>query len=95
MKKFNIKDLALKFEKAKTVTKRHSSLQITDNLEIIADGCLKIINCDENIIVILLFKNRLTVSGTDLKMRNWGTDGVMINGFINSVEFEETKPGIV
>jgi len=88
---FDIRELAQGYENAKKRFRRHSTLQITDNKEIIADGCEKIINCDDNVIVIEQTSNRLTITGSDLKLRNWGVDGVTIFGRINSIEFEENK----
>jgi len=87
----SIKDLAERFEKLKNRARRYSSLQVTDNREIIADGCLKIINCDENMITLSLIKNTLTVTGQNLKMKSWGGDGVIIRGEVNSIEFGENN----
>ena len=88
MRKITIKKLAQKYERAKSQLNRHSSLQITDNREIIADGCLKIVNCDDNVVVIDQVSNRVTITGEELKLRNWGSDGVTIHGRINSIEWE-------
>jgi len=88
MKKINIKHLAQKYEMAKMRVNRHSSLQITDNREIIADGCRKIVSCDDNVVIIEQTNIRVTVTGDGLKLRNWGTDGVTISGKIQSVELE-------
>jgi hypothetical protein len=84
------KGLALKYEKAKARLSRHShsSLQITDNREIIADGCRKIVSCDDNVVVLDQLHNRVTITGNGLKLRNWGADGVMISGEIQAIEFE-------
>ena len=92
-KKSTIKQLAQKYENAKGKLDRysHSSLQITDNCEIIADGCRKIVSCDENVVVLDQIRNRVTITGSGLKLRNWGTDGVTVAGVIQSVEFEVTK----
>jgi len=91
MKKTTIKEIANKLEQVKSKVRRHSALQITDNREIIADGCLKIVACDESIIEVILINNRLIINGTGLKMRNWGTDGVTISGVIRGIEFDEYK----
>jgi hypothetical protein len=88
MKKFNIKELANKYERAKSRLNRHSSLQITDDREIIADGCLKIVSCSDNVVIIQQVRNRITITGDGMKLRNWGTDGVTVSGKIQSVEFE-------
>ena len=89
----NIKQLALKYEEAKKRLDKYSSssLQITDNREIIADGCKKIVNCNESLVVIEQRHNRITVTGDGLKLRNWGSNGVIVTGVIASVEFD-SKP---
>ncbi|MCL2037143.1 MAG: YabP/YqfC family sporulation protein [Oscillospiraceae bacterium] len=89
----NIKQLAQKYEKAKHGLMKHSSLQITDNREVIADGCRKIISCDDNIVIIDGAQARVTITGDSLKLRNWGTDGVTISGKVKSVEFDENVKG--
>jgi len=86
----NIKNLAEGFEKLKNRVKRYSSMQITDNREIIADGCLKIINCDESAVTLQLLKNTLFVTGSNLKMKSWGESGIIIRGEIASIEFGES-----
>ena len=90
-KKSTIKQLAQKYETAKSRLDRYSrsSLQITDNCEIIADGCRKIVSCDENVVVIDQIRNRVTITGSGLKLRNWGTDGVVISGVVRGVEYGE------
>jgi len=87
MRNFSIKELAQGYERIKTRLRQHSSLQITDNREIIADGCSKIVTCDDNVVIIEQIRSRVTITGSGLKMRNWGTDGVTITGEISSVEF--------
>jgi hypothetical protein len=91
----NIKELAQKYERAKRRVNRHtrSSLQITqtsDITEIIADGCSRIVHCDGNIVTFEQLYNRVTISGSRLKLRNWGTDGVTVTGIVQSIEFSET-----
>ena len=83
----SIKKLAQKYERAKSKLNRHSSLQIFDNTQVVADGCRRIVSCDENIAVIDLACNRVTIMGDSLKLRNWGSDGVTVSGVIKSIEF--------
>ncbi|MCL1904440.1 MAG: hypothetical protein FWF94_08495 [Oscillospiraceae bacterium] len=85
----NIKDLAKRYEKVKNHIDRHSSLQITDNREIIADGCRRIVSCNEVLVVFEQPQIRVTVMGRELKLRNWGKDGVTVSGIINSLELNE------
>ena len=87
--KDNIKQLAQKYDDAKSRFNQRfgSSLQIIDNREIVADGCRKIVSCDENVVIIDQVHNRVTITGGMLRLRNWGTDGVTVSGEIQSVEF--------
>jgi hypothetical protein len=34
---------------------------------------------------------RVTVTGANLKLRNWGTDGVIVSGKVQGIEFGEAK----
>ncbi|MCL2633344.1 MAG: YabP/YqfC family sporulation protein [Oscillospiraceae bacterium] len=94
MKKNSIKDLAFKYERVKSRLRRHSSLQITDNREVIIDGCVKVVNCDESVIIIDTVSTRLTIGGAGLKLRNWGSDGVIVSGIIKSIELGEKQHGV-
>ncbi|MCL1867219.1 MAG: YabP/YqfC family sporulation protein [Oscillospiraceae bacterium] len=84
----NVKQLALAYERVRSGINRHSSLQITDDSEIIADGCRKIVNCDENVAVIEQVRNRVIITGESLRLSNWGEDGVKILGKIKSISYE-------
>ena len=90
----SIRELAQKYERAKAHLTRHSSLQVTDNHEIIADGCRKVVNCSDSVIVLDQICNRVTIAGSGLKLRNWGNDGVTIAGEIQSIEFSKTKGSV-
>jgi hypothetical protein len=90
MKKITVRKLAQDYEKIKSNFNKHSSLQITDNCEIVAEGCRRVVTSDENIVVLEQARNRVTVTGAGLKLRNWGGDGVVISGVIRSVELEES-----
>jgi hypothetical protein len=94
----NIRDLALKFEGAKSRFNRHtrSSLQITqtrDLCEVIADGCTRIVSCDGVMIVFDQIHKRVVVTGVNLKLRNWGTDGVVVSGRVQGIELSEVRNG--
>jgi hypothetical protein len=92
----NIKDLATRFEGAKNRIIKHSTLQISHNAdlcEIVADGCRRVVSCDSNIVIFEQPFNRTTITGHELKLRNWGVDGVVVSGRVMSVEFAEVKNG--
>jgi hypothetical protein len=90
----NVKKLAQKYEQAKCRLNPNAALQITHcgtnpkMCEVIADGCRKVLTCDD---VMVVFENvagrRVSVTGTALRLRNWGADGVVISGDVLSVEF--------
>ena len=88
MSVMNIKDLAYKYESVKQRLDRHSSLRITDGREVIADGCRRVVSCDENAVIFMQTSHRVVVMGVGLRLRNWGVDGVVVSGEITSVELE-------
>lgn len=83
----NINRLANKFEQMKAETVKHSELQLTDNTELIIDGCKKVIEYDDNFIRLLLADREISIVGVSLKMRNFSNFGVVVNGKINSLTF--------
>jgi hypothetical protein len=85
----SIKKLSQDYEAAKNRFRQHSSLQVTDNREIIADGCRKIVSCDDNVVILEQPRNRVTITGSGLKLRNWGGDGVTVSGVVQAIEFSE------
>ncbi|MCL1882124.1 MAG: hypothetical protein FWF76_08120 [Oscillospiraceae bacterium] len=92
----NIKKLAKKYELIKDRINSYSGLQITqtyDKSEIIADGCRRIVSCDENIVIFEQLHKRIIVTGQSLKLRNWGVNGVAVVGLVQSVEFVVLNKG--
>lgn len=83
----NINDLAIKFEDFKRTRSKHSDIQITDNTEIILDGCRRVIRYDENDICLELPSVGVEIVGMKLKMHNFSVGGVIIEGSIHSVTF--------
>lgn len=86
--KMNWNELANRYENWKTKRKKHSTLQMTDNTELIIECCKGIVSYDDTIIRIRLASHILTIIGDNLLMRNFSSDGVMISGRIKSMEFE-------
>ena len=83
----NINELALRYEKFKRTRRKHSEIQITDDCEILINGCEKVVSYDENYIKIELSGCVVSVFGNRLSMNNFARDGVKITGMLSSVEF--------
>ena len=83
----NINDLAIKYEDFKKSRQRHSDIQITDNKEIVLDGCRRVVEYNENHIKLELSSIGVSIVGMQLKMRNFSIGGVVIKGRIHSITF--------
>ncbi len=83
----NINDLAIKFEDFKRTRSKHSDIQITDNTEVILDGCRRVIRYDENEICLELPSVGIIIVGMKLKIHNFSVGGVIIEGDIHSITF--------
>ena len=83
----NINDLAIKYEDFKKSRQKHSDIQITDNKEIVLDGCRRVVEYNENHIKLELPSMGVSIVGMQLKMRNFSIGGVIIKGQIHSITF--------
>lgn len=83
----DINDIAVKFEDFKRTRSKHSDIQLTDNREMILDGCRRVIRYDENEICLELPTTGIEIVGMNLKMNNFSLGGVIIEGEIHSVTF--------
>lgn len=83
----NINDIAVKYEDFKKSLLKHSDIQITDNKEITLDGCRRVVEYNENNIVLELPTVGVSVVGMKLSMKNFSIGGIVINGEIHSVTF--------
>ena len=83
----NINDLAIKYENFKKSRLKHSDIQITDNKEIVLDGCRRVLEYNENHIKLELPSIGISIVGIKLKMRNFSIGGVIIKGDIHSITF--------
>ena len=81
----NLYDIAEKYENLKKRLKKHYELQITDNKEIIIDGCREVIVYDDNYIKLQLNCGGVEIFGMNFSMRNFSDDGVVIKGIIFSI----------
>ena len=87
----NYYDFANRYEKLKKDINRHSSMEIKDNSFLRIENCRRVEFFDENRIILLLFKCRLTIIGLELELNNYNFNGVYITGKIHSIEFEEVN----
>lgn len=83
----NINDLAIKYEEFKKSLQKHSDIQVTDDKEIVLDGCRRVMEYNENHIKLELSSIGISVVGMQLKMKNYSIGGVVINGHIHSITF--------
>lgn len=83
----DINDLAVKFEDFKRTRSKHSDMQITDNSEMVLDGCRRVIRYDENEICLELPTVGIVIVGMKLKMNNFSIGGVIIEGEVHSITF--------
>ena len=83
----NINDLAIKYEDFKKSRQKHSDIQISDNKEIVLDGCRRVVEYNENHIKLELPSMGVSIVGMQLKMRNFSIGGVIIKGQIHSLTF--------
>ena len=83
----NINDLAIKYEDFKKSKQKHSDIQISDNKEIVLDGCRRVVEYNENHIKLELPSMGVSIVGMQLKMRNFSIGGVIIKGQIHSLTF--------
>ncbi len=82
-------DIANKYEQMKKTLIHHSMIQINDNNRILIEECKDIILFDENTIKLRLSFGTVTVTGLDMKMKNFSDRGVIISGSLHSIGFED------
>ncbi len=87
----NINKLANKYEDFKLSLRKHTYFQLTDNRRIEIDFCKSVDEYNENVIRLVTTKNNITIIGTELVMRNFSTNGVIIYGKIKEINFDEVK----
>ena len=85
----NINNIINKYDEYINNLHFHSSIKILDNERIVIESCKSINIVSENEIRLNLVKNILTIVGLNLKMCNYNKSGIIINGIIHSLSFEE------
>ena len=89
----NVYRLAGKFEKIKRYAVRHSLIQISDSGRMTVEECRKVLRFDENTIELELAKGTVTITGLDLKMKNFSDHGMIITGSLHSIGFDDSRKG--
>lgn len=79
------------YELSEKLPTKSTQIQLTNNNEIEIEGSKKIIEYDENLILLRLEKNILKIIGTNLKTDCFSSGFLTIYGNINSLEFIEVK----
>ena len=87
----NLKKLSEKYERFRQNLYRHSEVQLRDDESATVSGARKIITCSAEEIRLEIAKNIIGFSGDNLKMNNFGSDAVQINGKISSITYEVKK----
>ena len=89
----NIYDLSEKYDKLKRSVIHHSLIQISDNGKLTVEECKEVLLFDENTIKMRLSFGEITVTGLELKMRNFSDRGVIVTGKLHSVGFDDSGKG--
>lgn len=66
-----------------------SRIELHSNRELIIEGCKEILEYDENLIRINLGKINIQIMGNYLALRGITDDSVVIEGIIQSLDFQE------
>lgn len=85
----NINELINKYDELLNKSRRHSAIQLYDNTRMTVEVCLGIAEFDENRIRLELADSNVTITGLELKMKNYNRGGIEIKGKIHSIDFEE------
>jgi hypothetical protein len=80
--------LSDRYERFRSGLRRHTYLSVTDNDEVIADGCAEILRYDDNLVILRMKTNAVSITGFDLKLSHFSNDGVTVRGKIASIEFK-------
>lgn len=73
--------------------KTKSNIQIFDGKDLMVEGCSGVLEVDDNLIRLRLYKSHLSITGFKLELSNFGADGIIIRGDIHSLEFDKGKRG--
>ena len=85
----NIYDFSQKFEKIKRSSVHNSLIQISDSGKMTVEECKEVILFDENTIKLKLARCIVSITGLDLKMKNYSERGVIITGSLHSIDFDD------
>ena len=57
-------------------------------------GVSQVLNFDENTVVLDTTLGRLLVQGTDLKLKTLSPEGVVVEGKVSALVYEEKRPSL-
>lgn len=77
------------YEKIMNIPKRHTAIQLYNNKRMSVEICLDILKFDENSIRLEIAESYVTITGFDLRFRNYNKNGIQIMGNIHSITFED------
>lgn len=86
----NVNKLALKYDKLKNMTRRHSFIYISDDGCVSVEYCHKVLKFEKEQIILQLAKSEVKIIGLELRMENYGYKNVRIYGKIHSIQFDES-----
>lgn len=89
----NVDKLAMRYERLKNKTRRHSFITLKDNRSAELECCRKILKFEDNIIELEIPCGIVRIIGIGLKFKTFGYDSVKISGKIHSVGFEQANHG--
>ena len=78
-----------RFIKERTYNYTYSTL--TDNTHIEIENCKKILEYNEFFIKLRTSTITMCIWGSDLKISDYNTDGLIVNGNFTSIEFEDSR----
>ena len=77
------------YEKIMNIPKRHTAIQLYNNKRMSVEICLDILKFDENSIRLEIAEAYVTITGFDLRFRNYNKNGIQIMCNIHSITFED------
>ncbi len=77
------------YEKIMNIPKKHTAIQIYNNERMYVEICLDILEFDENSITLEIAESYVTITGFELKFRNYNKKGIEIKGNIHSITFKD------
>lgn len=71
----------------------YSFITVTSNESAIIEGCRRIIECSDVLVIVRTVKFTVEIFGTDMKVRSFNCDSVEVTGRILSLELTAERSG--